>query len=54
MGCCYIHQGAPRVTAEKRRLREQRLELDELNDEYSLLRKLKKGKISEVMLRQSN
>lgn len=37
----------PRLTAAKRRQLEARQELDELNDEYALLRKLKKGKISE-------
>ena len=36
-----------KLTAVKRRQLEARQELAELNDEYSLLRKLKKGKISE-------
>ena len=37
-----------RLTAAKRRALEARQELAELNDEYALLRKLKKGKISQV------
>lgn len=36
----------PRLTAAKRRNLEARQELEELNDDYALLRKLKKGKIS--------
>jgi ATP-dependent RNA helicase DDX55/SPB4 len=37
----------PRLTAAKRRNLEARQELEELNDDYALLRKLKKGKISQ-------
>jgi len=37
----------PRLTAAKRRQLEARQEFIELNDEYALLRKLKKGKISQ-------
>lgn len=37
-----------RLTAEKRRLKEKRMELHELNEEYRLLKKLKKGKMSDV------
>jgi ATP-dependent RNA helicase DDX55/SPB4 len=37
----------PRLTAAKRRQLEARQEFNELNDEYALLRKLKKGKISQ-------
>lgn len=37
-----------RLTAAKRRKLEAKQEFDELNDEYALLRKLKKGKISQV------
>ena len=38
---------APRLTAAKRRQLENRQELGEMNDDYALLKKLKKGKISE-------
>jgi ATP-dependent RNA helicase DDX55/SPB4 len=37
----------PRLTAAKRRQLEARQEFNELNDEYALLRKLKKGKITQ-------
>lgn len=39
-------QEQPRLTANKRRQLEARQELAELNEEYTLLKKLKKGKIS--------
>jgi len=37
-----------RLPAAKRRLLETRQDVDDLAGEYSLLRKLKKGKLSEV------
>ena len=37
----------PRLTAAKRRQLEARQEVEDLNDEYALLKKLKRGKISE-------
>jgi ATP-dependent RNA helicase DDX55/SPB4 len=39
--------GEKRLTASKRRQQESREDLDDINDDYRALKKLKKGKISE-------
>lgn len=48
-GALHSQQNAvqPRLTAAKRRTLEARQEVEELNDDYALLKKLKKGKISQ-------